>query len=76
MGKAERLGHGRLDGGDAAGDGQSSDGADYCAGEAALLSGAARGFGAAADARDVGDADPLLGEHAGRNSSLFNNMVA
>ena len=66
LGEGERLGHVRLDGGDAAGDGQSSDGAGYRTGEAALLAGTGGAGGAAADARDVGNANPLLGEHLGR----------
>ena len=66
LGEREIVGHLRLDGGDAAGDGQSSDGAGYRTGEAALLAGTGGAGGAAADARDVGDANPLLGEHAGK----------
>ena len=66
MGEAERLGHVRLNGGDATGDGQSSDGAGYRTGEAALLAGTGGAGGATADARNVGDANPLLGEHVGR----------
>ena len=66
LGEGEGLGHVRLDGGDAAGDGQSSDGAGYSTGEAALLAGTGGAGGATADARNVGDANPLLGEHVGR----------
>ena len=66
LGEREIVGHLRLDRGDAAGDGQSSDGAGYRTGEAALLAGTGGAGGAAADARDVGDANPLLGEHAGK----------